>query len=97
MKYDSNPSRAGIPATFRGSVPLRLRARDVQVAVVAARAEGEAAHHLGVQDPLPRRALPDGPEEGHFRRRRPDRAHRFEGARRPGPAWRAVWVHADGR
>ena len=31
--------------------------RDVQVARVAEAPERKAAHHLGLQDPLPRRAL----------------------------------------
>ena len=86
----------GIPPPLRVRVWLPVRADHVQVAVLATRAEGEAAHHLGLQDPLPGRALPHGPEEGHLRRRRPDRPDGFEGARGVGPPWGAVRIHAYG-
>lgn len=34
--------------------------------------EREAEDHLGLQNPLPRRVVPTGRQEGHFRRHGPD-------------------------
>ena len=41
-----------------------LQVCDLQVALLAAQADGEAAHHLGIQDPVPGRPVPAGPEKG---------------------------------
>ena len=57
----------GIHPPFRGGLQLQIRACNVQMAIVAPCSEREAAHHLGLQDPFPRCALPDGSEEGHLR------------------------------
>jgi len=58
----------GVYSPLRQGVRVRVRARAVQVAPVADPAEGETAHHVGLQDPLPRRALPARCEEVHLRR-----------------------------
>lgn len=47
---------------------IRLRTRHLQVAFLAPGSIREAAYHLGIQDFVPRRPLPDGLEEGHLRR-----------------------------
>ena len=44
--------RAEIPAIHGAAIWLRGGARAVLVAAVAVRAVGEAAHHLGLQNPL---------------------------------------------
>lgn len=43
------------------------------MAVMAAGTDGEAAYHLGVQNPLPGRSVPHGPEKSYIRRCRSDR------------------------
>ena len=88
---------AGIPPPLRVRVWLPVRADYLQVAIVAPRADGETAYHLGVQDLVPRRPLPHGSQEGHLRRRRPDRPDGLKGARGVGPPWSAVRIHAYGR
>lgn len=73
----------GIHPTLRRSVRVPVRVCHVQMAVLAPAAEGETAHHLGIQDPVPRYPIPDGPQEGYLRRRRPDRPRGLERAGRP--------------
>lgn len=64
-----------VAAVHRGAaahgarVRLPVRPRAVQMAALAAPAERKAAHYLGLQDPLPRCAVPAGREEDHFRGR----------------------------
>jgi len=64
------------------------------VAPLAPPADREAAHHLGLQDPLPGRPLPAQRREDHLRRRRPDCQGRPNRAARHGPQGRAVRLHA---
>mmetsp|Transcript_27934 Transcript_27934/g.94033 ORF Transcript_27934/g.94033 Transcript_27934/m.94033 type:complete len:418 (+) Transcript_27934:3510-4763(+) len=69
---------------------LRGGVRDVQVARVASKADGQAADYLGLQDPLPRRALPPQRAQDHLRRRGPDRPRRPARALGRGPAGQAL-------
>ncbi len=52
-------------AQFRG------RIRHLPLALVAAPPKGETAHHLGLQDPVSRRAVSAAAVEGHLHRRGP--------------------------
>lgn len=58
---------SGIHPAFRERVWLPIRACHLQMALVVACSEGETADYLGVQDLVPRCAIPHGPEEGHLR------------------------------
>mmetsp|Transcript_25888 Transcript_25888/g.81277 ORF Transcript_25888/g.81277 Transcript_25888/m.81277 type:complete len:699 (-) Transcript_25888:321-2417(-) len=72
----------------------RLRPCVLQVAVLAELAEGEAAPDLGLQDPLPGRALPHGRAQGDLRGLRPRRPSGPEGAVGHGPAGPGLRLHA---
>ena len=70
---------SGVYPAFRPRVRLPIRARHLQVALVVARSEGETADYLGVQDLVPRRSVPYGPEESDFCRRGSNRSSGLEG------------------
>ena len=77
---------AGVHPPHGAGVRVPVRAGPVQVAPLAAPAEGEAADHLGLQDPLPGRALPAGRRQVPVCGRRPGQrptGHRGLMARRP--------------
>ena len=74
---------------------LLCTSSQVQVARVAAAADGEAADYLGLQDSLPRCSLPPRCAQNHLRRRRSSCPGRFKRALGARPARRAVRLHAD--
>ena len=80
------PSVCALCAAHGRALQLFGAVRHLQVAGVAAAAGREAAGHLGLQDPLPRRALAPAHPPRHLHRRRPGGARRREGAVGHGPA-----------
>lgn len=58
---------SGHPPVHGSRVRLRVRAGAVPVAALAAAAARPPAHHLGLQDSVPRRALPSARQEDHIR------------------------------
>ena len=54
----------GIHTTHGGRIRIPVRVGDLQMAVVAQGTKRKAADHMGLQNPLPRCPLPDGPQKG---------------------------------
>ncbi|CAM9827106.1 unnamed protein product [Heterosigma akashiwo] len=92
--------RISCPPTFKDSAAAMAKeAGSRQVGYVtykwrrAPPADREAAHHLGLQDPLPGRAVPPQRQEGDLRGRGPGGAGGPAGAVGAGPGGEAVRVH----